>query len=77
MVPGVDTTEVLEVRAGVRVKHTDTNLPILGPLPRRDRLWTFTALGSKGLLTAPHLAEALPDYLNDPTTIPDAVQIPE
>jgi glycine oxidase len=76
MVPGVDATEVLEVRAGVRVKHTDTNLPILGPLPRRDRLWTFTALGSKGLLTAPHLAEALPTYLHDPTTIPEAVQIP-
>ena len=76
MVPGVDTTEVLEVRAGVRVKHTDTNLPILGPLPRRDRLWTFTALGSKGLLTAPLLAEALSTYLADPATIPEAVQIP-
>lgn len=76
MVPGVDATEVLEVRAGVRVKHTDTNLPILGPLPRRDHLWTFTALGSKGLLTAPHLAAALPGYLDDPTTIPEAVQIP-
>jgi glycine oxidase len=76
MVPGVDETEILEVRAGVRVKHTDTNLPILGPLPRRTRLWTFTALGSKGLLTAPHLAEALPTYLADPATIPKAVQIP-
>jgi len=76
MVPGVDETDILAVRAGVRVKHTDTNLPILGPLPRRDRLWTFTALGSKGLLTAPLLAEALPTYLADPTTIPEAVQIP-
>ncbi|PSQ95150.1 MAG: FAD-binding oxidoreductase [Bacteroidetes bacterium SW_9_63_38] len=76
MVPGVDTADVVEVRAGVRVKHTNTNLPILGPLPQRTRLWTFTALGSKGLLTAPILAEALPTYLADPATIPEAVQIP-
>lgn len=77
MVPGVDETEVLDVQAGVRVKHEDTNLPLLGPLPDRERLWTFTALGSKGLLTAPLLARALPDYLHDPTTIPSEVQIPE
>jgi glycine oxidase len=73
MVPGVDETEILEVRAGVRVKHTDTNLPLLGPMPRRRRLWTFTALGSKGLLTAPLLALDLPEYFQDPSTIPDAV----
>lgn len=73
MVPGVDETEILEVRAGVRVKHTESNLPLLGPLPGRSRIWTFTGLGSKGLLTAPLLAQSLPDYLHDPTTIPDVV----
>lgn len=77
MVPGVDHTEVLGVTAGVRVKHEATNLPILGPLPGRERIWTFTALGSKGLLTAPLLAQALPDYMNDPTTIPQAVEMPD
>lgn len=76
MVPGVDQTEVVEVTAGVRVKHASTNLPLLGPLPRRSRIWTFTALGSKGLLTAPLLALDLPAYLDDPTTIPEPVQIP-
>lgn len=77
MVSGVDQTEVLGVKAGARVKHESTNLPILGPMPGRERIWTFTALGSKGLLTAPLLAQELPEYMNDPTKIPEAVEIPE
>ncbi|PSQ72088.1 MAG: FAD-binding oxidoreductase, partial [Bacteroidetes bacterium QH_2_64_26] len=64
MISGLRRTEVLGATAGVRVKHTDTNQPLLGPLPRRDRIWTFTALGSKGLLTAPLLARHLPTYLD-------------
>lgn len=76
MVSGVDKTEILGVDAGVRVKHESTNLPILGPMPGRTRIWTFTALGSKGLLTAPLLSQYVPTYLHDPTSIPEAVQIP-
>ena len=75
MVPDVDETEVVSERAGVRVKHTDSNLPLLGPLPDRERIWTFTALGSKGLLTAPLLALSLPTMIEDPDTIPSAVHI--
>jgi glycine oxidase len=74
MVPGVDAAEVRGVRAGVRVKTPESGRPLLGPLPRRRRLWTFTALGSKGLLTAPLLAEALPDALQAPASLPDAVR---
>ncbi|WP_233992645.1 NAD(P)/FAD-dependent oxidoreductase [Salinibacter altiplanensis] len=73
MVPGVEDTKILDETAGVRVKHVETNLPLLGPLRRRDRIWTFTALGSKGLLTAPLLALDLPSYLNAPGKIPDSV----
>ena len=73
MIPGLDEAEVLDETAGVRVMHSDTNLPLLGPLPRRERLWTFTALGSKGLLTAPLLALSLPTYLHDPGKIPEEV----
>jgi len=76
MMPGVDQTEIIDEQAGVRVKYSETNLPLLGPLPRRDRLWTFTALGSKGLLTAPLLALALPEYLQDPSILPDALHPP-
>ncbi|MFB6230971.1 MAG: NAD(P)/FAD-dependent oxidoreductase [Salinibacter sp.] len=75
MISNLDEAHVLDETAGVRVKHVDTNEPLLGPLPRRDRLWTFTALGSKGLLTAPHLALHLPTYLHDPTKIPDPVSL--
>ena len=73
MIPGVDQPPLLNETAGVRVKHANSNLPLLGPLPRRERLWTFTALGSKGLLTAPHLALDLPTYLDTPSTLPQEV----
>jgi glycine oxidase len=76
MISGLRQTEVLGATAGVRVKHTDTNQPLLGPLPRRERIWAFTALGSKGLLTAPLLALALPTYLDDPDALPDPVRPP-
>jgi glycine oxidase len=76
MLPGLDEAEVLHETAGARVMHSETNLPLLGPLPRRERLWTFTALGSKGLLTAPLLATELPHYLEAPHSIPDPVRIP-
>jgi glycine/D-amino acid oxidase-like deaminating enzyme len=75
MLPGIDAMEPLDVRAGVRVKTESTNLPIVGPMPGRDRIWTLTALGSKGLLTAPMLSLELPGYLRDPATIPEPVRL--
>lgn len=74
MIAGLDGEEILEERAGVRVMHPSTNMPLLGPLPDRSRIWTFTALGSKGLLTAPLLSQDLPDYLKDPDRLPDRVR---
>ncbi|MCS3643965.1 NAD(P)/FAD-dependent oxidoreductase [Salinibacter ruber] len=77
LIPGVQRAEVRGEVAGVRVKHSATNRPLLGPLPRRERLWAFTALGSKGLLTAPILALNLPNLLNSPGKIPDTVSTRE
>jgi glycine/D-amino acid oxidase-like deaminating enzyme len=77
MLPGVDDAPVVDVATGVRVKTDATNLPVVGPMPGRERTWVFTALGSKGLLTAPLLARSLADYWRDPTSIPDAVRVPE
>lgn len=76
MIPGVDRAEILEVTTGVRVMHPDSSRdrPLLGPLPDRSRLWTFTALGSKGLLSAPLLALDLPTFWKDRTRLPDAVR---
>jgi glycine/D-amino acid oxidase-like deaminating enzyme len=77
MLPGIDRMEPISVTAGVRVKTESTNLPIVGPLPGRERVWTFTSLGSKGLLTAPMLSLDLPTYLRDPATIPPDVRVPQ
>lgn len=77
MLPGVDTVAPQGVRVGVRVKHTETNLPLVGPLPGHERVWTFTALGSKGLLTAPMLARELHGFFQAPEAIPVEVRVPE
>jgi glycine oxidase len=77
MLPGVDTACVLDVQVGVRVYAPHSNLPIVGPLPDHARCWAFTALGSKGLLTAPRIADALPRYLAAPEQIPPALQVPD
>ncbi|NBC85470.1 MAG: FAD-binding oxidoreductase, partial [Bacteroidetes bacterium] len=74
--PGLEQAEVLDVTSGVRVKHPDSNLPIVGPLPDRERIWTFTALGSKGLLTAPMIADELHGYLQNPAIIPNDLAVP-
>lgn len=66
--------DVLEARAGVRVKRRGANRPLLGPLPGRTRVWTFTGLGSRGLLTAPLLARDLPRFFAEPEAIPAALR---
>lgn len=74
MVPALEGVAVLDAMTGVRVKVARGRHPVLGPLPGRQRVWAFTGLGSRGLLTAPLLAERLPHFLAEPAAIPDAVQ---
>ncbi|PSR02267.1 MAG: FAD-binding oxidoreductase [Bacteroidetes bacterium QS_8_68_28] len=80
MLPPLAEAEVVEARAGARVSPPGSHLPAVGPLPGGDgchdsrRIWVFTALGSRGLLTAPLLARALPSFFDDPARIPDAVR---
>lgn len=76
MVPALSGAEVLEEKAGVRVMPEGSHLPLVGPLPGHERTWVFTALGSRGLLTAPLLARELPEYFREPTSIPAEVQLP-
>ncbi|NNF57682.1 MAG: FAD-dependent oxidoreductase [Rhodothermaceae bacterium] len=68
---------VLDARAGVRLTVPRTaspkRLPLLGPLPGAPRVWVFTGLGAKGLLTAPLLASWLPEALANPERIPTEV----
>ncbi|MGI9175385.1 MAG: NAD(P)/FAD-dependent oxidoreductase [Rhodothermales bacterium] len=75
MLPCLENAHVLREVAGVRVGVPGTRLPMVGPLPGRERIWTFTGLGSKGLLMAPLLARALPDFFRDPSAIPAEVRV--
>ncbi|MEM1041349.1 MAG: FAD-dependent oxidoreductase [Bacteroidota bacterium] len=79
MLPALADAAILGARAGVRVTvprtHSPRRLPLLGPLGHR-RVWVFSGLGSKGLLTVPLLVRHLPDYLADPTRIPPEVRVP-
>ncbi len=75
MLPALADAAVLDAFAGVRVTVPGTRLPMLGPLPGRARVWLFTGLGSKGLLTAPLLARALPLFFEEPARIPAEVRV--
>ena len=75
--PLLATAAVLDARAGVRLTVPERvapgRLPVLGPLHDASRVWVFTALGSRGLLTAPLLATLLPDALPRPGRVPPEV----
>ena len=75
LVPALRGARVLGTSAGVRVTRPG-RMPLLGPVTADGRVWAFTALGSKGLLTAPLLARELPRYLADPTLLPPEVRPP-
>lgn len=80
MLPALADAKLLDARAGVRVTVprpvSPRRLPLLGPLPGHRRLWVFTGLGSKGLLTAPLLARRIATYLSNPPLIPSEVRPP-
>ncbi|MEM8558943.1 MAG: FAD-dependent oxidoreductase [Bacteroidota bacterium] len=71
--PVLADAAVTQEVAGVRVTRQGARKPLLGPLPGCERVWTFTALGAKGLLTAPLLARGLPVFLRNPAIIPPEV----
>ncbi|NNE46004.1 MAG: FAD-binding oxidoreductase [Rhodothermales bacterium] len=75
MLPSIANADVIGHHAGLRVSVAGHRLPILGPVPGHDRVWTFTGLGSKGLLMAPLIAKDLPAYLDAPGSIPPEIRI--
>lgn len=74
MLPGLKEASVRAVTVGVRVTAPG-HRPRLGPLPGQERVWVFTALGSKGVLLAPLLAHLLPQALTDPAVLPPDVAV--
>ena len=75
LLPMLANARVAEARAGLRVTVPRVRLPLLTPLPHVPKTWVFTALGAKGLLTAPLLARMLPEALSEPTILPDEVRL--
>ena len=56
--------EVIDHRAAVR-PVIDTRRALIGLHPGNDRIGFFNGLGSKGVLSAPYLAEQLVDHILD------------
>lgn len=75
MLPSIRDAELLEERTGVRVTVPGIRLPMVGPLPGSRRVWIFTGLGAKGLLTGPLVAKELPGYLEDAGRIPGEIRV--
>lgn len=76
LVPSLAESAIVDERAGVRVTVPRVRLPMLGLLPGFERVWIFTALGAKGLMTAPLLARDLDSFLADPEMLPIEVRPP-
>ncbi|WP_054683134.1 NAD(P)/FAD-dependent oxidoreductase, partial [Rhodothermus marinus] len=74
-VPEISGSTVIAALTGVRVIRPYRLLPVLSPLPGRRHLWLFAALGSRGLLYAPLLASWLPEALECPERLPEAVRL--
>ncbi len=74
-VPALSQSTVVAALTGLRVIRPHQPLPVLSPLWGRRRLWLFSALGSRGLLYAPLLASWLPEVLEHPERLPEAVRL--
>ncbi len=78
LVPALADAPVVAERVGVRLtvpaSVSPERLPRLGPVDADGRVWLFAGFGSRGLLTAPLLAEALHGALADPASVPAALK---
>ena len=76
LVPELADAPVVSARVGVRLtvpaSVSPERLPRVGEVA--PGVWLFAGFGSRGLLTAPLLAEALPDWILDPTSVPVEVR---
>lgn len=76
LMPSLAESGMIDAQAGIRVTVPKVRLPLLGPLPGSKHIWIFTALGAKGLMSAPLLARDLPVFLANPETLPMEVRPP-
>ncbi|MEX0906373.1 MAG: FAD-dependent oxidoreductase [Balneolaceae bacterium] len=75
VLPGLaEEAESTEQWAGVRVTTSDRH-PVLGEHPEQEGLYVFTALGSKGLITARYAAEILADHIVSRKDVDDELTV--
>jgi len=70
IVPSIAEGTVTQSRAGIRVTVPGTRMPMVGPVSASGRVWVFTGLGAKGLMTAPLIARDIQGWLMSPSNIP-------
>lgn len=58
------TLTIIDHQCGVRPCIPDQR-PVLGPSKKSQRVWIFNGLGSKGIISAPYLAQILCDAIID------------
>lgn len=75
MVPALHESTVIDAQIGFRVTVPGYRMPIVGQIPGYERVYAFSAFGSKGLLLAPLLAYELPGYLSNTLKIPSELQL--
>lgn len=73
MVPCIETADVLDKAAGIRVGVPGTRLPMVGPLT--ENVWVLTGLGSKGLLFGAHIGRNLVNWITNPEHIPNELRL--
>ena len=73
MVPCVETADILDTAAGIRVGVPGTRLPMVGPLS--GNVWVLTGLGSQGLLFGAHIGRNLVNWITSPELVPNELRL--
>lgn len=74
LTPALADAETVSIWRGVRAMYRGDNRPLVGSIPGQPRLYVFGALGSKGLLRIPELANQLADHLLDDAPIDERAE---
>lgn len=73
MVPCIETADILNTAAGIRVVVPGTRLPMVGPLS--GNVWVLTGLGSQGLLFGAHIGRNLVNWITNPEHVPNELRL--
>ena len=66
--------EVVDQRAGIRPTVVDRR-PLVGQHPNHNNMYVLNGLGTRGVLVAPSMAEALYDSIEKNTPLPEEIDI--